>query len=131
MAYDPALLALLPESRLGAVESLTPITMGQSGAGVYAVDTPRGAYVLRVQSRAADGGAFARQLRVLQRAAAAGVAPELVHVDEAARAVVSVRVQGMPLAAAVMDPSARPRVLASAVDRLRVVHSLDSSDLAE
>jgi aminoglycoside phosphotransferase (APT) family kinase protein len=126
-----ALLTLLPEDRVGVVERLEPITLGLSGAGVYAVTTSRGAYVLRVQGRNGDEGSFAQQLRVLRRAADAGVAPAVVHVDEAARAVVSVRVPGVPMAAALADPAQRASMFASVVDRLRTLHALDPSGVAE
>ena len=126
-----ALLPLLPEERVGLVARVEPITLGLSGAGVYAVTASRGAYVLRVQSRQIDPGYFAQQVRVLRRAAEAGIAPAVVHVDEAARAVVSARVQGVPMAAALADPAQRAPVLASVIDRLRTLHALDPSDVAE
>lgn len=125
------LLRFLPDPQVGTVESVEPIALGLSGAGVWAVTTSRGAYVLRVQGGEIDEGYFAQQLRVLRRAAEAGIAPALVHVDEAARAVLSVRVQGMPIAGALGDPAQRGAVMASVVDRLRALHSLDSSDVAE
>jgi aminoglycoside phosphotransferase (APT) family kinase protein len=126
-----ALVHLLPEDRVGAVERVEPITLGLSGAGVYAVTASRGAYVLRIQGREVDGGSFAQQLRVLLRAADAGIAPAVVHVDEAARAVISVRVPGLPVAAALADPAQRGPVFASVVDRLRTLHALDPSGVAE
>jgi aminoglycoside phosphotransferase (APT) family kinase protein len=126
-----ALLPFLPDDRVGVVERVDPIRMGLSGAGVYAVTASRGAYVLRVQPREIDAGYFAQQLRILRRAADAGVAPPIVHVDEAARAVVSVRVQGVPIAAVTPDPAQRGAVLASVVDRLRALHALDPSGIAE
>jgi aminoglycoside phosphotransferase (APT) family kinase protein len=128
--YAP-LLPHLPEPLVGAVEAIEPISHGLSGAGVWAVTTSRGAYVLRLQSREIDEGYFAQQLRVLRRAAEAGIAPAVVHVDEAARAVLSARVQGMPLPAALGDPAQRGVVMASVVDRLRLLHALDPSDVAE
>ncbi|HEX3771913.1 MAG TPA: phosphotransferase [Polyangiaceae bacterium] len=130
LADHASLLPLLPEDRVGAVEAIEPITVGLSGAGVYAVTTSRGAYVLRVGALAHDPEAFAHHLRVLRRAADAGVAPPVVHVDEGARALVSVRVRGMPLGAALANPEQRGRALSSAVDRLRALHGLDPSDVA-
>jgi aminoglycoside phosphotransferase (APT) family kinase protein len=126
-----ALLAFLPEDRVGVVERVEPIRVGLSGAGVHAVTTSRGEYVLRVQARQLEEEYFAQQLRVLRRAADAGVAPLVVHVDEAARAVVSVRVSGAPLAAALADPAVRGRVLTSVVENLRTLHALDPSGVAE
>jgi aminoglycoside phosphotransferase (APT) family kinase protein len=126
-----ALVRLLPEDRIGVVERVEPITLGLSGACVYAVTASGGSFVLRVQARDVDEGSFARQLRVLRRAADAGVAPALVHVDEAARAVISVRAPGLPVAAALADPAQRGPVFTSVVDRLRTLHALDPSGVAE
>jgi len=126
-----ALLSLLPEDRVGVVERLEPITLGLSGAGVYAVTTSRGACVLRVQKRDMDEGSFAQQLRVLRRAADAGVAPAVLHVNEEARAVVSARVPGVSIAGALADPELRAPVLASVVNRLRTLHALDPSGVDE
>jgi thiamine kinase-like enzyme len=125
------LVRLLPEDRVGVVERVAPITMGLSGAAVYAVTTSRGACVLRVQRRDLDEESFAQQLRILRRAADAGIAPPLLHVDEAARAVVSRRAAGVPMAAVLADPAQRGPLLASIVDRLRTLHALDASGVAE
>jgi aminoglycoside phosphotransferase (APT) family kinase protein len=125
------LLPLLPEDRVGALERIEPITLGLSGAGVYAVTTSRGDCVLRVQGPLVAEGFFAQQLLVLRRAAEAGIAPPILHVDEAARAVVSVRVKGTPMAAALADPAQRGPMFASVIDRLRTLHALDSSGIIE
>ena len=122
-----SLLHLLPEPAVGAVERIEPIRAGLSGAGVYAVTASRGQFVLRVQPRQLDEANFAQQLLILRRASAAAVAPAVVHVDEDARAVVSVRIAGVPLAAALADPAMRGAVLASVVDGLRALHALDVS----
>ncbi len=125
-----SLRALLPEALVGTVETIEAIRAGLSGAGVYAVTASRGSFVLRVQARQLDAEYFAQQLRVLRRATAAGVAPSIVHVDEDARAVVSVRIAGAPLAAALADSTQRVAVLGSVVDALRTLHGLDPSEVA-
>jgi aminoglycoside phosphotransferase (APT) family kinase protein len=122
------LAALLPEAQLGTVERIEPITVGLSGAAVYAVSASRGGFVLRVQPTV-DAATFAHRLLVVRRAAEIGVTPPVVHVDEAARATVTVRVNGLPLPAALADPPQRERALASLVDGLRAVHALDRSGL--
>jgi len=122
-----SLLPLLPTERVGVVERIEPLTMGLSGAGVYAVTAARGAFVLRVQG--GDAPAFARQVRLLRRVAGAGIAPALVHVDEAAQAVLSARVAGRPLGAALADPAQRPAALASVVEQLRALHALQPADI--
>ncbi|AKV00912.1 aminoglycoside phosphotransferase [Labilithrix luteola] len=123
------LLALLPEDRVGVVDQLEPINIGLSGAGVWAVHASRGEYILRIQSPELNESAFLQHLRVQRRAAEAGVAPEVVHVDEGARAVVSQRVSGMPMGAALGNPTQRERLFASIVDRLRTLHSLDATGI--
>jgi aminoglycoside phosphotransferase len=123
------LLAFLPEELVGVVQNITPINEGLSGAGVYAVATSRGAYVLRLPPPELAGDEFAQQLRVMRRAAEAEIAPALVHVDEAARAVVSVRIQGMPISAALANPTDRPRVLGSVIEQLRRLHALDTTGI--
>jgi thiamine kinase-like enzyme len=126
-----ALRALLPADRLGVVRAVQPIRGGLSGARVYAVSTARGEYVLRIQAERADEALWAEQLLVLRRAADNGVAPLIVHVDKAAGAIVSARIPGVPLGAALNDPTQRHAFLTSVVDRLRVLHGLDRSAVTE
>lgn len=125
------LAPLLPEPRVGAVSAIEPIARGLSGARVYAVTSSRGPLILRVQPERADPGLWAQQLVILRRAAERGVAPAIVHVDEAARAIVSARVAGMPLAAALGDPAQRGAMIASIVSQLRALHSLDATGIVE
>jgi thiamine kinase-like enzyme len=125
------LLRFLPAEQVGATERIEPIRAGLSGAGVYAVTTSQGAFVLRVQDRNLDEQYFAQQLRVLRRAEQAGIAPRIAYVDEAARAVVSARISGKPLGVALADPTQRNRVLASTIEKLRTLHSLDPAGVAE
>ena len=136
MDHEP-LLRFLPEDCVGTVQAIEPIVMGLSGAGVYGVTASRGAFILRLQGakRAFISGTdelfWTQPLLVLRRAADAGVAPPLVHVDEAARATVSQRISGMPLSAALGDPAQRQPMLASAVTQLRALHGLDASGVHE
>ncbi|MBV9950128.1 MAG: hypothetical protein JOZ69_25025 [Myxococcales bacterium] len=111
-------LPLLPEPLVGVVESVEPVALGLSGAGVFAVRASPGAFVLRIQRRDLDPSSFAQPLRVLRPAAEAGVAPALVHVDPAARATVSAHVAGLPLTA---DPGTQPHCAPASAGQL-VVH---------
>jgi aminoglycoside phosphotransferase len=74
-----SLEACLPPSLAGG--TLTKIAAGMSGAGVYRVEANGRAYVLKVGDL--------RGLHVQQAAAAAGLAPAIVHVDEARQAIVT------------------------------------------
>jgi aminoglycoside phosphotransferase (APT) family kinase protein len=121
---------LLPEAHVGRVLAIQPISMGLSGAGVYAVSSTSGELVLRVQPERTDPTLWTQQLHVLRQAAERGVAPPILHVDEAARAVVSRRVAGVPLPAALGDPAQRGPAIASIVAQLRTLHELDGTGLA-
>ena len=66
--------------------TITKIAQGQSGAGVYRVDAGERSYVLKL-------GSERNKVHVQQLAADAGVAPRIVHVDEARRAVLSERIE--------------------------------------
>jgi aminoglycoside phosphotransferase (APT) family kinase protein len=125
------LLPLLPEDRMGVVHTVRPIRGGLSGAQVYAVSTERGEYVLRIQGERTADELWREHVRVLRRAADNGVAPPIVHVDPAARAIVSTRIAGVPLAAALGDPTHRHTVLTSVVEGLRLLHRLDASGVSE
>jgi aminoglycoside phosphotransferase (APT) family kinase protein len=119
------LARFLPEERVGTVTGIEPIALGLSGAGVYAVHSTRGELILRVQPERADATQWTQPLLILRRAAERGVAPAIVHVDEAARAIVSARVAGVPLAVALADPAQRGMAIASVVAQLRTLHALD------
>jgi aminoglycoside phosphotransferase (APT) family kinase protein len=125
-----AIAHLLPEEHVGTVTAIAPISTGASGAAVYAVTTTRGEFVLRVSGDRFDAH-WPQQLRIMRRAAERGIAPAIVHVDEAARAIVSVRVQGLPFAAALMNPASRDAAIASIVAQLRALHALDTAGVQE
>lgn len=92
-------------------EPVTPVGGGQSGAGVYAVGKH---HILKVSP--------APKLATLRAAAAAGLAPRIVHVDEARGAVVTERVVGVSFPALMAhDPQ---QALALLGETLRRVHDL-------
>ena len=124
-----AIARFLPDGYVWSVTAAERLSGGLSGADVWAVTTTRGHFVLRVTTGTA-GASWAKQLRIQRLAGAVGVAPPVLHVDEAAQAVVSVRAQGIPLAA-VGDPQQRASALASVVTQIRALHALEPADLPE
>lgn len=122
---------LLPESIVGTTVSIEPIVTGQSGARLFGVRTTRGELVLRIAPEREAGEHWDNQLRIQKRAAACGVAPRIVHIDEAARATVSVRIAGLSLVSALADPHVRIAVAASMAAQVRTLHALDSAGIAE
>jgi aminoglycoside phosphotransferase (APT) family kinase protein len=77
--------ASLPPELRGA--TITRIAAGLSGTGVYRVEAAGQAYVLKVSSESLED--WQRKVAILEGAAAAGVAPRVVHVDAERRAVLS------------------------------------------
>src|SRR6201990_3624533 len=127
----PMVAHLLPEGIVGTTLAIEPIVTGQSGAQIYGVRTTRDALVLRVAPEAESTEHWANELRVLRRAAACGSAPRIVHVDEAARATVSVRVVGIPLVTALAEHDGRSAVASSVAAQVRALHALDPAGIEE
>lgn len=125
-----AIAHLLPEQQVGSVTSIEPISTGASGASVYAVTTTRGELVLRV-SGDRFAAHWAQQLLIMRRAADRGIAPAIAHVDEAAHAIASVRLQALPLAAALGNPTQRDAAIGSIVTQLRTLHAIDTTGVHE
>ena len=113
----------LPTERFGSVRELTPLNDGLSGATVYAATTDRGEYVVRVLPPH-EAESWPRQRTMLRLAAEQGIAPPLLWVDEDARVTVSQRIVGPRFAAALGDPDARGRSIASLVGLLARLHAM-------
>ena len=126
-----ALQRVLPEAAIGEVKSITPVRLGLSGAGVYAVTSANGEYILRVQGEGVSDDFWDQHLLILKRAAEHGVAPPVVHVDEGVRAIVSTRISGVPLPAVLADPAQRQTAVADVIARLRSLHTIDPAGIAE
>lgn len=109
--------ACLPPELVNA--TITKIAAGLSGAGVYRVDADGQVFVLKIS----DEGAEWRG-RIQQLAADAGLAPRVVHVDEARRAVVSAFVVDRSFPALFGNPQTREAALAQLGRMLRRVHEL-------
>src|SRR5688500_13291271 len=102
-----ALLPLLPDDRVGAVHAIQAIRGGLSCAEVDKATTSRRNYVMRIEAEHAVDARWTQQLLILRRAAERGVVPPIVHVDHAARTVISARIAGVTLAAALGYPTQR------------------------
>ena len=116
--------ACLPAELRGPTTTVTRIAAGLSGAGVYRVQTAGGAFVLKISGEDAPLSRWSRTLRVQRLAANAGLAPRIVHVDEARRAVVSAFVVDRSFPALYSDPRTREAALLLLGQTLRRVHAL-------
>jgi aminoglycoside phosphotransferase (APT) family kinase protein len=117
------LLECLPASLRGESPRFTPIGAGMSGASVHRVEVGDRTYVLKVASEGPlDDWRIRAQIQ--QAAAKAGVAPVVVHVDEARRAVLSELVVDRVFPILLMNPATRADALTLLGQTLRRVHDL-------
>ena len=114
--------ACLPAELRGA--TITKLAVGLSGAGVYRVDAADRSFVLKIGDGSVPLAAWQRTVHVQRAAADAGVAPRVVHVDEAQRAVVSELVVDRSFPAYVGTPDTRAAALAQLAETLRRLHAL-------
>ena len=116
--------ACLPPDLQGSATTITPIAAGLSGAGVYRVERDGRAFVLKVAGPAEDGGDWRSALEIQRLAADAGLAPSIVHVDEARRAVLTAFVADRSFPALYLDPSTREAALTLLGRTVRRIHAL-------
>ena len=125
-----SLEACLPPDLRGPETRMTSIADGISGAEVYRVDADGHAFVLKIAPADEDPRTWHRSLEIRRRAAAAGLTPELIHVDEARRAVLTPLVVDQSFGALYRDPTSHQRALAQLGQTLRRLHSLPLPDEA-
>ena len=116
--------ACLPVALRERSPTLTKIAAGMSGAGVYRVHAGGDAYVLRLAGAAIDPTAWRRQLAIERRAADAGLAPRVLHVDEARHAVVSAFVVDRSFPALLGNPATHEAALDLLARTFRRLHAL-------
>jgi aminoglycoside phosphotransferase (APT) family kinase protein len=116
--------ACLPAALRERSPTITKIAVGMSGAGVYRVDAGGDAYVLRLSGPMIDPAAWRRQLAIERLAADAGLAPRVVHVDEARRAVVSAFVVDRSFPALLRDPATHGAAIDLLARTFRRLHAL-------
>lgn len=116
--------ACLPEPLRGPSTTITRIAAGLSGAGVYRVEADGQPLVLKISSENEPLADWRRTLHIRQRAAGAGLAPRIIHVDEARRATVSAFVVDRSFPAFYGDPRTHEAAVALLGQTLRRVHEL-------
>lgn len=119
-----SLEACLPANLQGPSTSITRLAVGLSGAGVYRVDAAGQPFVLKVSSGDEPLANWHRTVHLQQLAANAGLAPTVVHTDEAQRAVLSAFVVNRSFPAFYATPSTREAALTLLGRTLRRVHQL-------
>lgn len=116
--------ACLPTYLRGAATTITKLAPGLSGAGVYRVEANGEAFVLKIVGGDVSLDAWRSNLHIQQLAANAGLAPRVIHVDEARRAVLSAFVVAQALPAFYGDPRTHDAALMQLGRMLRRLHDL-------
>src|SRR4051812_48370208 len=106
-----SLEACLPAHLRGPTTTITKISAGVSGAGVYRVEAAGQAFVLKISDESEPLAGWRHKPHLQQLAANRGLAPRVIHVDEGRRAVVSAFVGGRSFLAFYGDPRTREAAL--------------------
>ena len=122
------LLTYLPAALQRPTTTISRISAGLSGAGVYRVDAAGQTLVLKVTSADVPIADWSRTLHVLRLASEAGLAPRIIHADETRRAVLSEFVVDRSFAALYGDPRTHDAALALLGKTLRGVHNIPVSE---
>jgi thiamine kinase-like enzyme len=118
------LQSCLPKDLQGHSTTITPITRGMSGAGVYRVEAGEQAFALKISGAGEHIEGWRARIQIQRLAADAGLAPRIVHVDEERRAVVSEFVADRSFPALYGDPRTRNAAIALLGQTLARVHAL-------
>ena len=116
--------ACLPASLRRPTTTITPMGGGPSGADVYRVDADGHSYVLKIAGKDEPLEEWRLKRLIQQAAARSGLAPEVVHVDETHRAVLSEFVVDRSFPALLVNPGTRESAVALLGETLRRAHDL-------
>jgi aminoglycoside phosphotransferase (APT) family kinase protein len=114
----------LPDDLRRPETTIVKVSAGLSGAGVYRVESGGEAFALKVAAEDHPLSDWRARVRVQQQAAAAGLSPRIVHVDEERRAVLSAFVVDRVFPAFYGNPGTRDAALALLAATMRRVHAL-------
>ena len=116
--------ACLPAELRGPSTTITRVAAGLSGAGVYRVDAAGKTFVLKIGHASVSREQWRNTLSILRNASSAGLAPRIVHVDEAQRAVMSEFVVDRSFRNLYRDPGTHADAVTKLGQMLRRVHDL-------
>ena len=122
-AAPMSLEACLPDQLRGPSTSITKIGGGLSGASVYRVESAGRAHVLKIASERESLDAWRQSLEIQRRAGDAGLAPRVIHHDEARRAVVSELIVNRGFTPRLFNPQTREGAIRQLGETIRRVHA--------
>lgn len=118
------LLECLPEALRVAETTITAVTAGNSGAGVFIVDCAGAKSILKVTAQAEPVEGWKRAIATQSAAAEFGLAPAVLYVDEERRAVLSAFVADHSFPAFFGNPVTRDNAIAALGRMVRAIHSI-------
>lgn len=114
----------LPAHLRSPTTTITRMAAGLSGAGVYRVEAGGETFALKIASPQTDADDWRRHVEIQQAAAAAGVAPRVVHVDARQQAVLTAFVTDRSFPMLLITPSTRAQAITLLGTTLAAVHGL-------
>lgn len=119
-----SLQASLPPQLQGPATTITPLGARASGAAVHRVEAAGQSFMLKISGEELPLPVWQRKRRIQQLAAEAGLAPQVVHVDETRRAVLSALITDRSFPSFYANPATREAALLQLGRTLRRVHQL-------
>lgn len=113
-------------ARLGDISQAAPMTMGLSGASVYAVTTEVGEFILRLNVTARNDNTFTQALFAQRLAAEQNLAPKIIYVDPTAGVTISEKITGMHMGMVLAQPEVRSRALHGLATSLGQLHEISA-----
>src|SRR5215212_8500691 len=114
----------LPDALRGPATVISRIAAGFSGAGVYRVEAAGQTFVLKISDQSEPADEWRRKVEIQQRAADAGVAPAVLHLDETRRARLTPFVEDRSFFALYSSPHTRDTAIVLLAQTLRRLHAI-------
>ena len=120
----PSIQQCLPPQLQRPGTVISRIEAGLSGARVYRVESPSGAFVLKLAASTENADDWGRALQIQRLAAESGLAPPVIHVDDARRAVVTTLVTDSGFPRYYRSPQTHQAAVASLGRTVRRLHAI-------
>jgi aminoglycoside phosphotransferase (APT) family kinase protein len=114
----------LPPDLRGPATTITRMSAGLSGAGVHRVEAAGQSFVLKVAAESESVADWRSTLHIQRLAADAGLAPRIIHVDEARRAVLTAFVLDRSFMALYWTPRTHEAALSQLGSTVRRIHAI-------
>ncbi len=118
-----------PVDKFGDVHSILPVHVGLSGAGVYSAKTSKGSVILRLHGKEKNNWDDLKSTQVW--AAEQNITPDIYHICNHERAVISAKIENFPLGMVFRDPQASALFFESLVTNIKNFHLAPADSLSQ